>query len=317
MADSYYIVIRGKKYDRRMIELANGLTKGKGDGRISVNDAKNLLRVVKDSNSYSAIEKATMEYIRKRYKFTKEGDEYFRGEIRKWAGGKGKKKTAKDKKSQPGIAASIPEPAAVATQPTATTASSKTSSPWKEIFLGTLLLALLSAAFYFFAYKSSCAKPVPVTNAPPAPKPAEPAGAPAKPAEAVPTPPPVSAEQPKKVTASTDLEAFVKDLKVSFIAEKAEIGPNGNKRLDDLAKRLKSENTRILVTGHTCSLGPAELNQRISEKRAQVVKDALVARGVKAERIEIKGVAASEPIGDNKAVAGRVANRRVTFKIIR
>jgi len=72
-----------------------------------------------------------------------------------------------------------------------------------------------------------------------------------------------------------------------------------------------------MVTGHTCSLGPAELNQRISEKRAQVVKDALVARGVKAERIEIKGVAASEPIGDNKAVAGRVANRRVTFKIIR
>ena len=51
MAESYYLVIRGKKYDRRMVELADGLTSGRGDGRISINDAKNLLRLVKDSNT--------------------------------------------------------------------------------------------------------------------------------------------------------------------------------------------------------------------------------------------------------------------------
>lgn len=81
MADSYYTVIKGKKYDRRMLELAEGLTSGRGDGRISIADAKNLLRVVKDSNNYSTTEKLTMEYIRKHYKFTKEGDEFFRNEI--------------------------------------------------------------------------------------------------------------------------------------------------------------------------------------------------------------------------------------------
>ncbi|HNL54224.1 MAG TPA: hypothetical protein PKI36_07405, partial [Turneriella sp.] len=56
-SDSYYVVIRGKKYDRRMVELADGLTQGRGDGRISINDAKNLLRVVKDANNYSDTEK--------------------------------------------------------------------------------------------------------------------------------------------------------------------------------------------------------------------------------------------------------------------
>ena len=97
--DSYYTVIRGKKYDRRMLELAEGLTSGRGDGRISIADAKNLLRVVKDSNNYSATEKLTMEYIRKHYKFTKEGDEFFRNEIRKWAAKKGSGKPAKPAKA--------------------------------------------------------------------------------------------------------------------------------------------------------------------------------------------------------------------------
>ena len=138
-----------------MLELAEGLTKGRGDGRISVNDAKNLLRVVKDSNSYSPVEKATMEYIRKKYKFTKEGDVYFRDEIRKWAANKGKKKAAPKTKAPARSASASPAPvsvaAPVAEAPAYTAAvPEKKSSPWKEIFLGILLLAVIAAAFYFF-----------------------------------------------------------------------------------------------------------------------------------------------------------------------
>ena len=43
---------------------------------------------------------------------------------------------------------------------------------------------------------------------------------------------------------------------------------------------MKTENVSLRVTGHTCSLGPKSLNQLISEKRAQLVKEALVARGI-------------------------------------
>ncbi len=86
MADStYYIVIDGKQYDRKLIEIADKSVQGKGDGRISMEDAQELLAAVKDGNGYTDIEKATMEYIRDHYKFTDAADEWFRTEIRKWA----------------------------------------------------------------------------------------------------------------------------------------------------------------------------------------------------------------------------------------
>jgi outer membrane protein OmpA-like peptidoglycan-associated protein len=322
MADSYYTVIKGKKYDRRMIELAEGLTKGRGDGRISVADAKNLLRVVKDSNNYSATEKQTMEYIRKHYKFTKEGDEYFRSEIRKWAGGKSKKKpAAKEKKSalSEGTPVAAAASSAISESPAYVPAvPQKKSSPLKEIFLGLILLIVASVLFYFIAFKSGCGKAmlerpqkaeVEVSRT----KPPEPVKVieTAKAAGA-----PVPAKPVVKTEVSADLKNFVEQTQLIFIAEKSELTPTTLKKIDGLAAKLKSENIKLQLTGHTCSLGPQSLNQEISEKRARVVKEALVQRGVPAENIETRGVADKEPAGDNKTVAGRVASRRVTFKVL-
>ncbi|MBN8220015.1 MAG: OmpA family protein [Spirochaetes bacterium] len=332
MADSYYTVIRGKKYDRRMLELAEGLTKGRGDGRISVTDAKNLLRVVKDSNNYSATEKQTMEYIRKHYKFTKEGDEFFRSEIRKWAAGKGKKKAAaKPKKAaaresaaHAATVASTPVPAPQEAPAFEPAAPAKKGSPLKEILLGLLLLAAAAALFYFIAFKTNCGKNLfnrnPATEAPKAevpppdaeaPKPA-PAAEAAKP-ESAPAP---AAAKPAAAKASPELKAALEKTHLIFIAEKTELTPTTLKKIEGLAPRLKAENVKIQLTGHTCAWGPKELNQKISEKRAQVAKEAFVARGVPAENIETRGIADAETIGDQKTVAGRVASRRVTFKVL-
>ena len=85
MTKTYYKKIKGKNFDRNLIELADSSVKGKGDGRISLRDARKLLSGVKDANSYTDIEKRTMRYIRDNYKFTKEADRWFRKEIRKWA----------------------------------------------------------------------------------------------------------------------------------------------------------------------------------------------------------------------------------------
>jgi len=82
---SYYKEIDGKKYDGEIIELAEKLTSGSGDGRISKEDASALLDAVKDGNSYTDIEKDTMEYVRNNFKWTDAADEWFRTEIRKWA----------------------------------------------------------------------------------------------------------------------------------------------------------------------------------------------------------------------------------------
>ena len=82
---SYYTEIDGKKYDKELLELAEKLVKGQGDGRISTADAAKLLTAVKDAGKYTDIEKDTMSYIRENFKWTEEADEWFRTEIRKWA----------------------------------------------------------------------------------------------------------------------------------------------------------------------------------------------------------------------------------------
>lgn len=82
---SYYKTINGKKYDGEIIELAEKLTSGRGDGRISMDDAETLLNSVMDGGKYTDIEKDTMAYIRDNFKWTEASDDWFRTEIRKWA----------------------------------------------------------------------------------------------------------------------------------------------------------------------------------------------------------------------------------------
>jgi hypothetical protein len=85
---AYYKTIDGNKYDGELIELADKLTAGGGDGRLSKADAAELLEAVKDGASYTDIEKATMKYVRENYKWTDAADEWFRDEIRTWAASK-------------------------------------------------------------------------------------------------------------------------------------------------------------------------------------------------------------------------------------
>ena len=82
---SYYKTIDGNKYDGELLELAETLTSGAGDGRLSKDDASQLFDAVKDANSYTDIEKSTVAYIRDNYKWTDAADEWFRTEVRKWA----------------------------------------------------------------------------------------------------------------------------------------------------------------------------------------------------------------------------------------
>ncbi|WP_107038517.1 hypothetical protein [Brumimicrobium mesophilum] len=81
----YYKTIDGNKYDGELLELADKLTAGANDGRISKDDASQLLKSVKDGDSYTDIEKSTVAYIRENFKWTDAADEWFRTEIRKWA----------------------------------------------------------------------------------------------------------------------------------------------------------------------------------------------------------------------------------------
>jgi outer membrane protein OmpA-like peptidoglycan-associated protein len=68
---------------------------------------------------------------------------------------------------------------------------------------------------------------------------------------------------------------------------------------------------KLEVEGHTDSTGSEEFNQRLSEKRADSVRDYLVGAGISAESIVARGFGETEPLADNSTAQGRKLNRRV------
>jgi OOP family OmpA-OmpF porin len=78
---------------------------------------------------------------------------------------------------------------------------------------------------------------------------------------------------------------------------------------------LQNPQLEVEIQGYTDNIGSAEYNKRLSQKRAQVVKDYLVARGVSASRLTAVGYGEKMPIADNKTAEGRAMNRRIEFKV--
>ena len=73
---SYYKIIEGEHYDRSLLLLADNLIKGKGDGRISEEDMKNLVKSALDGNKITDCEKKTLNFISKQYNTTSNGKSY-------------------------------------------------------------------------------------------------------------------------------------------------------------------------------------------------------------------------------------------------
>src|SRR5512135_1245418 len=103
---------------------------------------------------------------------------------------------------------------------------------------------------------------------------------------------------------------------ILFDVDKTEIKPMAK---DSIAKAaevlLKYPDTYITVEGHTDSTGTMEHNQKLSERRADAVRDQLLRNGVPASRMSIKGYGESNPVADNATPEGRQANRRVQLEI--
>ncbi|MFP4844469.1 OmpA family protein [Winogradskyella sp. PE311] len=69
------------------------------------------------------------------------------------------------------------------------------------------------------------------------------------------------------------------------------------------------------IGGHTDSVGSTSSNQSLSERRANAVRDYLIANGISAARLTATGYGEANPIADNKTRAGRKENRRVEVKL--
>jgi len=102
---------------------------------------------------------------------------------------------------------------------------------------------------------------------------------------------------------------------IAYETGKATLKPESEAALDHVKGYLaaKSLVSTLRIEVHTDSMGGAEFNQAMSEKRALEVAKALVAKGVDCKRLLPVGFGETKPIADNKTVDGRAANRRTSF----
>lgn len=105
---------------------------------------------------------------------------------------------------------------------------------------------------------------------------------------------------------------------IVFDVDKAELNPGASLTLDKIAEFLREyENRNLVIEGFTDSSGEASYNESLSQRRAESVKQALIARGIDESRIETRGYGERFPVANNDSTVGRQLNRRVEIVISR
>jgi OOP family OmpA-OmpF porin len=104
---------------------------------------------------------------------------------------------------------------------------------------------------------------------------------------------------------------------ITFDFDSSQISEGSKIKLQRAVENLKNNPyIKVRIEGHTCSIGAADYNMWLSERRAQSVKDHLVSQGIAAHRMEIKGLGETDPIASNDTEVGRKKNRRVEFVVL-
>jgi OOP family OmpA-OmpF porin len=117
------------------------------------------------------------------------------------------------------------------------------------------------------------------------------------------TPPPMQKAPPQKFTFSEE------DL---FKFGEADLLPHGKEKLDEMANDLAgAQYETIHVTGYTDRIGSPEYNMRLSLRRADVVKEYLVSKGIPAERIEAEGRGETQPTMGSAECRGKTSAQDV------
>ena len=152
------------------------------------------------------------------------------------------------------------------------------------------------------AFAAGCATEAPKPEAPKPPPAPAPAPAPTPRAAPIEKPKPVA----EKVTFSTD---------VLFDFDRAEIKPEGQRKLDDLQGQMKGVSVEVVIAiGHADRLGGDAYNQRLSVRRADAVKAYLTSKGTEQNRVYTEGKGKKQPVSGDKCKA--MGNDRKNAKLI-
>lgn len=102
-----------------------------------------------------------------------------------------------------------------------------------------------------------------------------------------------------------------------FATNKTRILKTSEEALSELSQYLETNSElNIRIIGHTDNIGSDAANQRLSEGRANAVREALIKRGIAPERLQAEGRGESQPIDTNDTEEGRQNNRRVEIEIL-
>ena len=101
-----------------------------------------------------------------------------------------------------------------------------------------------------------------------------------------------------------------------FATGKSELKSGATVNLDRLTAFMNEYPQRTAsIEGYTDSMGSDEMNQSLSQRRADAVKGYLVGQGVSSTRLSASGRGESSPVADNESATGRQQNRRVEVVI--
>ena len=99
---------------------------------------------------------------------------------------------------------------------------------------------------------------------------------------------------------------------VLFSTNKAQLESGGMRNVQKLADFLKQyPQHKVLVEGYTDSTGSNDLNQELSDRRANAVRTALLDMGIRSDRVTARGYGEAYPVASNDTAASRQLNRRV------
>ncbi|WP_160714335.1 OmpA family protein [Chitinophaga solisilvae] len=107
-------------------------------------------------------------------------------------------------------------------------------------------------------------------------------------------------------------EVSSKSYQIQFETGSSVIKANSHAVLDEILKSaVVAEGLKIGVYGHTDNIGNETANTKLSNERAEAVKNYLMGKGLPVSRIESKGYGSTKPVADNNTNDGRAQNRRV------
>ena len=108
------------------------------------------------------------------------------------------------------------------------------------------------------------------------------------------------------------------DDSVKFPVDSAKLSPEAQERLTAFADKLKTDNRNVYleIQGHTDARGPASVNERLGEERAEAVRRFMNQHGVPLNRMATISYGKADPVADNKTRTGRAQNRRVVMVVM-